>query len=101
MPQNQELIDEIRRPTKSKDQQLSLFDTDNTWWKSLWWGMPSYEIGDATPSYQIIVNFYTREDLYQFAKRLEVPITEMTKSINFPYQPPTDMTKWAYVDDTA
>ena len=70
------------RPTKQSDE-LSLFELKPDW-SSDWWGMPSYVMGDAEPTYQITMNFMTLSDLLEFAQRLELKITAQTKGAWFP-----------------
>lgn len=94
------LEDEIQRPTRDDDDQLSLFD-DEPAWRDEWWGMPKFEMGDATPKHRVTLNFLTTEDLQEFAKLTGLRLTAKTDGAWYPprgnfagqfeYQgPPTD-----------
>lgn len=49
-----------------------------------WGGMPSFEQADKTSAYQCVVHFKTLEDMQEFARRIEQPMTERTRSVWFP-----------------
>lgn len=70
-----------------KQVQDSLFDLEPDW-RDEWWGMPSFEMGDARPQYRITMNFMTAEDVRQFAEKTGLPVSTRTDSAWFPYQKP-------------
>ena len=82
-----DVVKEIARKTRAKDQP-ALFDVPTVYMDE-WWGMPSFEMGDATPQQSIKVNFQTWDDAVEFAKRLEIDITPKTDSMWFPKQDTT------------
>ena len=91
-------LDGLKRPTREK-QENTLFEIGNDW-EQHWWGMPEYTMGDATPQYRITVNFWSFEDVLEFAKRLNLSVTKRTDSLWFPARPELDKPKeWAYVED--
>lgn len=88
-----------QRPTRPSEGGL-LFDVEPDW-RSEWWGMPAFEMGDARPQYKIIVNFMTAEDVKAFAERAGLSVTTSSDTCWFPPQekirgeyyydgPPTD-----------
>ena len=78
-------IDRALRPVE----QISLLDLPPDW-KSEWWGMPEFSMGDASPQHKITVNFLTTADVVAFAKRLGVPVTSRSDSVWYPHQRPLD-----------
>lgn len=56
----------------------------------LWQGMPEFDQPGEKALQTIIVRFDTREDVDEFARRVEQSITPKTKSIWFPYKAPLD-----------
>lgn len=93
-PDHDPAPDGLSRPTK--DEHLTLFDMGPAW-ESHWWGMPSFTMGDATPSYRVTVNFLTLEDLHEFADRLGVRLGPRSNSMWFPPQRLDEPKEWAYV----
>jgi hypothetical protein len=75
------------RPTRKKEPDAFLFDMPEDW-RDYWWGMPSFEQGDARPQYKITLNFMTAEDLAEFAKVSGIPVTVRSDSAWFPHQQP-------------
>lgn len=67
-------------------------------WRQHWWGMPSFVMGNSCPAYQVIVNFFTFEDMQEFARRLDVPIQQSTRSIWFPPDKSEKPGDWVYSD---
>jgi len=55
-------------------------------WKDIWWGMPEFEMKDATPQFRIVMNFMTREDVDDFARKLKLPLTTKSNSAWWPDQ---------------
>lgn len=88
-----------RRVRVDEATQETLFDFAPAW-QSEWWGMPSFEQGDARPAYRITVNFLTREDLLEFGNRIGVNVTTKTDSAWFP--PPNEErpNQWEYTDES-
>lgn len=85
---------EIQRPLKPKGSEQLTFaadlgiQADN--WRDHWWGMPSFEMGDATPSHRITVNFLTMEDYQAFQQALGIRLTPRSDSMWFPEQSRTN-----------
>ena len=78
----------ISRPLRlKKETQETLFEVEEDW-KEHWWGMPSFEMGDARPQYSITLNFMTAEDVKAFAEKTGLPVTTRSDSSWFPYQKP-------------
>ena len=74
----------LGRPTR-KSAQGTLFDIEPDW-REQWWGMPSFEMCDATPQYRITVNFMTAEDVAAFAKATGIPATTRSDTAWYPHQ---------------
>lgn len=91
-------LDRLRRPVV-EDPQATLFDLPPDW-RAEWWGMPSFEMGDARPAYRITVNFMTREDVAAFAARLGVKIVPGADSMWFPDFDLDRPNMWEYIDET-
>ena len=73
------------RPTR-EDAQGTLFEVEPAW-REHWFGMPEFEMKDATPQYRFVVNFMTWEDVQKFQKKLGVKhISRKTDSIWYPSQ---------------
>jgi len=64
-----------------------LFDMPEDW-REHWWGMPSFEMGDARPQYKITLNFMTADDVKAFAEKTGIPVTTRSDSAWFPHQQP-------------
>jgi hypothetical protein len=56
-----------------------------------WKGMPEYEHEDETSFRKIIVHFRNQADVDEFAKRLDHPLTDKTRSVWFPKMEDTVM----------
>lgn len=89
----------LGRPVREETESF-LFDIEPDW-RSDWWGMPSFEMGDARPSHKITINFMTKEDVADFAKATGLPVTTRSDTCWYPHQeklrgeyyydgPPTD-----------
>lgn len=61
----------------------TLFDVEPDWRKH-WWGMPSFEMGDARPQHKITLNFRTAEDLKAFAEKTGLALTTRSNSAWYP-----------------
>jgi hypothetical protein len=72
---------------KTKEKAPTLFDMPDPW-EDYWWGMPRYEMGDATPFKQVVVNFETYEDFKAFQAIDGIHATMKSDSITFPYKRP-------------
>lgn len=79
-------LEKLQRQTR-EEPQSALFEIDPDW-RPLWWGMPTFEMGDARPQYRITVNFMTAEDVRDFAKKTNLPITLRSDTVWFPHQEP-------------
>ena len=75
------------RPLAKPSGQAPLFDVEPDW-RAQWWGMPSFEMGDARPQHKITINFMTAEDVKEFATRTGLPVTARSDSAWFPHQEP-------------
>lgn len=76
------MTDRIVRPKKRK---ISL-RPDVPDWREQWWGMPSFEMGDARPQHRITINFMTEDDVKAFAEKSGLPVTIRSDSAWFPHQ---------------
>lgn len=93
-------VDALKRKLREPDGQFSIFEVEPDW-RSSWWDMPSFEMGDARPTHKVTVNFMSADDLKDFAKVTGLPLTTRSDTIWFPHQeklrgeyeydgPPTD-----------
>lgn len=78
--------DRLKRPTREPEQNL-LFDIEPDW-RSEWWGMPEFTMGDASPRFKITINFMTEDDVAAFAKQAGLPVTTRSDSSWYPHQAP-------------
>ncbi len=74
------------RPVRQPEYQ-PLFEIEPDW-REHWWGMPSFEMGDARPQYKITINFMTADDVRAFADKAGLPVTTGSDSAWFPHQEP-------------
>lgn len=65
-------------------------------WKEHWWAMPSFRMGNAQPNRQIMVNFFTDDDVKEFAKKLDLSIYKKTRSVWFPRVTRTRSKDWIF-----
>ena len=65
----------------------------------MWWGMPSFEMGDARPMYRVTVNLYSVEDLMEFGKALGLRVTTKTDTLTYPPEHLNKPSEWRYVDE--
>lgn len=91
----------LQRPTRPSNEEPSLFGESfhAPPWQSLWWGMPSFVMGDATPQYRITINCLTWEDVQELGRRLGFAVTQNTDTAWFPRQDLDEPKAWAYVED--
>jgi len=82
------------RPTRNKKKRL--IDLDPAW-RDIWWGMPEFEMKDATPGYQITMNFMTKADVDDFAQKLGLPVTIRSNSAWWPHQKRLKAREYEYV----
>lgn len=87
----------LARATRSQPQ-TSLFEIEPAW-SDLWWGMPSFVLGDARPLYRITVNFFSVDAVQEFAQRLGVAATASTDSVTFPPERLDKPSDWEYIDE--
>ncbi len=64
-----------------------------------WVGMPEFDQPDAMPYRTIKVHFNAEEHVQRFAKLLQQPITDKTKSIRFPKEEKADLKALSYESD--
>lgn len=74
----------LARPTREPTQDY-LFDLPPDW-ATHWWGMPNFQMADATPEYRITINFMTADDVTEFARVSGIPVTTRSDSQWFPPQ---------------
>lgn len=55
-----------------------------TTWEREWQDMPEFTQEDKSPLQKIVVNFYSRKDVDDFASLIQQAITEKTNSIRYP-----------------
>jgi hypothetical protein len=55
-------------------------------WRTEWWGMPSFAMGNARPNYAITVNFMTKEDVEEFARVTGLRVTARSDTAWYPDQ---------------
>ncbi len=60
-----------------------------------WLGMPEFEVKNGVYK-QIIVSFENEEDRQEFARRLDLSLTDKTKSVWFPDRPMDDIASVAF-----
>lgn len=89
--------DTLQRKVRENSQD-SLFETGEKW-QDLWWGMPSYVMGDARPSYRITVNIFTLDDLIEFGQIIGQRVTTKTDSLCYPIQSLDKPSEWVYSDE--
>lgn len=87
----------LARKTR-EDAQAALFDVGDPW-EDLWWGMPSYSMGDARPLFSVTVNIYTVDDLRDFGERIGQRVSTSTDSITFPMEQIDKPSDWVYTDE--
>lgn len=87
-----------RRTKKVEVVQEALFDLGPAW-RDHWWGMPSFEMGDARPMQKITVNFYSWDDVLEFGRRLGITVTRNTDSMWFPPENVERPSDWSYDDE--
>jgi len=68
-------------------------------WAKEWKQMPEFVQEDAMPIKQLIINFETKEDYYEFAKVVGQKLTYQTKSIWFPEAEKLSVKEKRYVTD--
>ena len=90
------MVDGLKRPVRTATQN-ALFDLPPDW-KSEWWGMPEFTMGDATPQYRVTINFLTLEDLIEFGSRMGIALTAKSNSAWYPPQQKLSDLGWKYVD---
>lgn len=73
-----------KRPTR-EEPQTTLFEIEPGWIDE-WWGMPSFEMGDARGQYKITIHFMTAEDVIEFAKVTGLSVTTRSDTAWFPQQ---------------
>jgi len=65
-----------------------------------WQGMPEFAQNDISAIRSIKVNFFTQEDIDQFAKLVEQKITDKTISINYPFRPRVNLKGFRCADES-
>jgi hypothetical protein len=83
MKNNAENILASLRPTREEEH--ALFDTKPTH-EEHWWGMPRFEMKDASPGRTLSVNFMTPQDFDEFCNKLGVKLSGKADSMWFPTQ---------------
>lgn len=86
-PMHPIVFSSIQQPQKQVvSLQQTLFDCGPKRDQSeMWWGMPEFTHGDATPQKTLLINFLTYKDFEQFCKHIGFEsVTKKTKSVWFP-----------------
>ena len=78
--------------------QIQLFENEPKW-SDMWWGMPSFDMGDARPLYRVTVNLYSIDDLTRFGEVLGARVTTKTDTLTFPPEDLAKPSEWRYVDE--
>ena len=84
--ETQSVEDELKsiRPTR-EESAPSLFDLEPDW-RDEWWGMPEFDMKDASPQHRITINFMTADDVAEFAAKTGIPVTSKSDTAWFPHQ---------------
>lgn len=77
-------LERLSRPVRTK-KRPAFFEVEPAW-KDMWWGMPEFTMLDATPQYQITINFMTAEDVLEFSRVSKIPVTAASDSAWYPPQ---------------
>jgi len=85
--------------SKPNNNQEVLFGEKESWSEE-WVGMPEYSQKNLLPNFSVRINFLTAEDFKLFSKLVDQTITTKTKSIWFPEQKATNLSKLSYVNKT-
>jgi len=80
-------MEKLERKTREVEQD-DLFGEVEPDWRSEWWGMPAFDMGDARPQHKITINFMTAADVAAFAEKTGLPVTTRSDSVWFPHQEP-------------
>ncbi len=70
------------------------------WWKKYWKDMPEFSQEDLSPCRTLLVHFYTKEDVQEFAKLLDQKITSKTKFIWFPTTGKANLKEMGWFDES-
>ncbi len=87
----------LARPVRDETQ-LTLIDVGPVW-RDHWWGMPTFTMGDATPSHRLTINFLTLDALRTFSDAIGVRLTSSSNSMWYPPQRLDEPKDWAYIDE--
>lgn len=68
-------------------------------WQKHWHGMPQFQQEDDKPYKSVIINFKTKQDYENFAKTINQPLTEKTKSTWFPRLPHEDNALHRWIEE--
>ena len=74
-----------QRPLSDREKPTTLFNLEPDW-RAEWWGMPSFEQGDARPQHRITINFMTAADVAAFAEKTGLPVTTRSDTAWYPHQ---------------
>lgn len=86
---------ELERPTREKEQR-ALFELEPDW-RQEWWGMPEFEMKDASPQRSITINFLTESDIKEFQRLTGIYLAgRKTDSAWFPPQQRLQSGVWEY-----
>lgn len=84
------------RRTREEERPAAFFEEAP--WREHWWGMPSFVMGNAQPVRKITVNFFSQEDVDEFAKRLGIRVSHRSDSLWFPPDVVSRPSEWEFVD---
>ncbi len=77
---------------------VDLFE-DEFDWREEWKDMPEYINEDLSSERQIVVHFRNEEDIQKFAELIEQQVTELTKSLWYPYMADRLSADKLYIDE--
>lgn len=70
------------------------------WWEKHWKDMPEFSQEDQSPVQSILVHFYTKEDVQDFAKLVQQRITTRTRFIRFPNSENAKLREMGWFDES-
>jgi len=76
----------IARPPRVDDTPTLFEVEDAPTHGDYWWGLPEFNMVDASPSRRVVVNFLTDDDAREFADRLQVKLSARSDSLWYPPQ---------------
>ena len=68
-------------------------------WEEHWQDMPEYISKDLSAKYQIMVSFKAYEDMKEFSKLINQPLSKKTKSVWYPKEENDIVKHLRYIDE--